>query len=238
MERTNPENIIDEVERALGSTARGYFEGQRSAYLDDLRRLGELHRHGALLEVGGFPYFFSMCLSRSGWALQIFDLDPSRAEGRWRGHDLPVARCDIEREQWPCGQASITTVVMAAVFEHLRMDPLHALSEARRVLTPNGILYLTTPNFYRVGNILRIVTGKGPANNPVAEYRKLHTVGHMGHVREYCAAELRACLSASGFGKIEISYRNVGHSPHGALVDLTYACLRPMGRELVIVARP
>ena len=71
------------------------------------------------------------------------------------------------------------------------MDPFFALEEMRRVLQPDGLLYLTTPNLYRLGNVVSFALGRGLAFDPIREYGKLRTVGHMGHVREYTASEIR-----------------------------------------------
>lgn len=237
--------MTDEIDRVLEQVGRevgpgrpsAYFAAHRLAYRDDLRRLAALHLGGRLLEVGGFPYFFSACLARLGWRPRILDLRPERFEDRWRELGVDVERCDIEQDRWPDDEASLETIVMAAVFEHLRIDPLHALREARRVLAPEGRLYLTTPNFYRLGNVARLLTGKGPANDPVREYAKLRTDGHMGHVREYAAAELRLCLRATGFTRIDLTYRTLGASHRGRWVDWAHLALRPTRPELVVVAQ-
>src|SRR4029077_13718166 len=42
----------------------------------------------------------------------------------------------------------------------------------------------TTPNLYRLGNLVSFAFGRGLAFDPIFEYGKLRTVGHMGHVRE------------------------------------------------------
>lgn len=48
------------------------------------------------------------------------------------------------------------------VIEHV-LDPLHFLSEANRILSPNGVIVVTTPNVRYVRQLVRLVVkGQGP----------------------------------------------------------------------------
>ena len=134
---------------------------------------------------------------------------PQRAPELIREYSLRVVACDIEREALPFNDHSFATITLCATFEHLRVDPLFALEEMRRVLQPGGLLYLTTPNLYRLGNIASFALGRGLAFDPIREYGKLRSVGHMGHVREYTASEIRRFLEGAGFATVRIlSERN------------------------------
>jgi hypothetical protein len=76
--------------------------------------------------------------------------------------------------------------------------------------------------------------------DPVQEYGKLRSIGHMGHVREYSAREVQRFLAASGFTVQSIDYRSTG-IPRGwkrKLLCFAYRVLpRRFRREIVIVAR-
>ena len=50
------------------------------------------------------------------------------------------------------------TIALCATFEHLRVDPFFALEEMRRVLQPDVLLYLTTPNLYRLWQCCQLCT--------------------------------------------------------------------------------
>jgi SAM-dependent methyltransferase len=231
--------IVDAVEADLGGfdQAGPYFKLLRSNFVDDLMHIKALHQEGAILEIGGYPFHFSMCLRRSGVDLTTVDLAPQRAQNLIRKHSLRVIPCDIEREQLPFENHSIATIALCATFEHLRVDPLFALEEMRRVLQRDGSLYLTTPNLYRLGNIVSFSLGRGLAYDPIHEYGKLRTVGHMGHVREYTASEIRRFLSAAGFARIEVGTRATP-SRRGTLVDAVHRFVPWIRGELVVTARP
>ena len=230
--------IVNEVEAGLrrSDRASSYFTLLRPNYVDDLMRIEGLHRGGALLEIGGYPFYFSMCLLKLGVDLTTVDLAPQRAPELIREYSLRVVTCDIEREALPFNNHSVATITLCATFEHLRVDPFFALEEMRRVLEPGGLLYLTTPNLYRLRNIANFALGRGLAFDPICEYDKLRTIGHMGHVREYTASEIRRFLTGVGFTSIEIETRATP-SRRGKLVDAVQRLLPGTGSELVVTAR-
>src|SRR5262245_6961338 len=231
--------IVDEVEAELRrfDHASPYFTLLRPNFVDDLMRIEGLHGSGAMLEIGGYPFYFSMCLRRLGVDLTTVDLAPRRAQDLIQKHSLRVVMCDIEREPLPFENHSVATIALCATFEHLRVDPFFALEEMRRVLQPDGSLYLTTPNLYRLGNIVSFALGRGLAFDPIREYGKLRTVGHMGHVREYTASEIRRFLAGAGFARVEVGTRATP-SPRGALVNAVHRLLPAIRSELVVTARP
>jgi SAM-dependent methyltransferase len=231
--------IVDEVEAELRRIdhASPYFALLRPSYVDDLTRIARLHRGGAMLEIGGYPFYFSVCLRKLGIDVTTVDLAPQRAKDMIRAHSLLVVTCDVEREPLPFEDHSVGTVAMCATFEHLRVDPFFALQEIRRVLQLDGVLYLTTPNLYRLGNVVSFALGRGLAFDPIHEYGKLRTVGHMGHVREYTASEMRRFLAEAGFATVEVRTRAMP-SRRGRFVDALHLLLPGIRGELVVTARP
>jgi SAM-dependent methyltransferase len=231
--------IVDEVEAELRGLDHSspYFTLLRPNFVDDLMRIRRLHRGGAMLEIGGYPFYFSMCLQRLGVEPTTVDLAPQRAQDLIRKYSLRVLACDIERESLPFEDHSVGTIALCATFEHLRIDPLFALEEMRRVLQPDGLLYLTTPNLYRLGNVVSFALGRGLAFDPIREYGKLRTVGHMGHVREYTASEIRRFLVGAGFASVEVETRAMP-SARGPLVDVVHRFLPRIRSEFVVTARP
>jgi SAM-dependent methyltransferase len=230
--------IVNEVEAELRRSDRAspYFTLLCPNYVDDLTRIEGVHRGGAMLEIGGYPFYFSMCLRKLGVDLTTVDLAPQRAKELIRQYSLRVITCDIEREPLPFEDHSVATIALCATFEHLRVDPLFALEEMRRVLRPNGTLYLTTPNLYRLGNVVSFALGRGLAFDPIREYGKLRSVGHMGHVREYTASEVRRFLTGAGFTTVEVGMRTTP-SRRGKLVDAIQRLLPGTRSELVVIAR-
>jgi SAM-dependent methyltransferase len=96
------------------------------------------------------------------------------------------------------------------LFEHLRINPVFTLGEVHRVLKPNGILLLSTPNLRSLKGLVNFLF-KNKAYSCLGsiydEYKKLEHLGHMGHVREYTTREMSEFLYRSGFRLQTIVFR-------------------------------
>src|SRR5262249_11091119 len=102
-ERSRFVTLVNEVEAKLHRRdhASAYFTMLRPNYLDDLIRIDRLYQAGPVVEIGGYPFCFSICLQQLGVDLVIVDLAPERAQDFIGEHSLRVVKCDIEREPLP-----------------------------------------------------------------------------------------------------------------------------------------
>jgi len=90
------------------------------------------------------------------------------------------------------------------------VNPIFTIGELKRVLTPGGLLILSTPNLTSLSGLINIVfknRAHSCSGNIYDEYSKLETLGHMGHVREYTVTELAEFLARFGFQIRQIAYR-------------------------------
>jgi hypothetical protein len=112
----------------------------------------------------------------------------------------PVFNCqidhfDAERDSFPYEDGYFDVVLACEIIEHLRLDPMHMLLEARRVLTANGTLVLTTPNVASYVSVARAISGVNPqiwSRYPVKDTE-------IPHVREYTPSEIHDLMGAAGF---------------------------------------
>jgi SAM-dependent methyltransferase len=151
-----------------------------------------------VLEVGSFPGVMSIVIKKSGYDLDCVDLNPERMQGLAEAHELRLEKCDIEVENLPYPDNTHDVVIFTEVLEHLRVNPLHALKELKRVLKPGGTLVLTVPNI-SPAHRLKFLFGVDYQGDPVHEFGKLEQLGHMGHIRVYSEAEVRGMVEHAGF---------------------------------------
>ena len=163
---------------------------------------------GHALELGANPYFTTMLLTRfSGLQLTLAnyfgphpekigvqevvyrDLDTQQpASARFSFHHF-----NAEAEPFPFADALFDVVFFCEILEHLQHDPLAVLAQIKRVLKPNGVLILTTPNVARLENRARLLAGEN-IYDPYSGY------GPYGrHNREYTRDELGKLLAHAGF---------------------------------------
>jgi len=182
---------------------RKYFNSQFERVANDVRFASTLPGIRSVLNVGGSPFLFEFLLRRALPEVTIHSLDlaPDRfAEliERTSIHTakLNVETCETDELKKLCDPPDL--IVFAEVLEHLRHDLLGTLSKLYDILPPGGLLYLTTPNGMGLRQLRRFLVGRtGP--NVLHEWGKLHSLGHMGHVREYSMREVKEILKHVGF---------------------------------------
>lgn len=231
---------LDRVGEALGDAphARDFIR-HRARHASDAALVSELHGGATLLEIGSAPGHFTALLRLLGIPAVGVDLAPARMAALIDRFGLDVRRCDVEREPLPFADASLRLVVCSEVFEHLRIDPLFALSQINRVLAPGAYLLLTTPNLYAVQQIARFLAGRG-IGDPLGEFTKLRTLGHMGHVREYSHREMCRFLTYAGFAVERVWFKHYyfGGGKRGLAKRVVFALAPARLRSYqVIVAR-
>jgi SAM-dependent methyltransferase len=133
-------------------------------------------------------------------------LIPNLATERWRfelpdyGRNItvPLFKLDCEHEPFPYPSNTIDNVVMFNVLEHLITDPMYPLLEIHRVLKPNGLLFISTPNLASPRGIGKLLKGANPQLYSKFLVRGANAVG-LSHAREYTSAEVIYMLSSAGF---------------------------------------
>jgi SAM-dependent methyltransferase len=208
-------------------------------YLADLRLVAGLASDGPIVEVGSAPCHMTALLHLNGYRVVGVDVAPQRVRDLIERIGLDVRCCDAEQSPLPFADGQFTGALLCETFEHLRIDPAFVLSEICRVLSVGGFLLLTTPNVYSLPSVARFALGKSVAD-PLMEFGKLRTLGHMGHVREYSAREVSRFIQAFGFAveSVDHRYHVNRRSRKGRLLGAAYHVVpRRFRREIVIVAR-
>lgn len=195
-------NLIDHNMREWN---KEYFKTHKARYISDLKIIKHYHSIGNILEIGAVPCHLTYLLQKQGYPIIGLDINPERAWGFIKEHNLNILECDIEKQKIPFADNSFNIIIFNEIIEHLRIDPISSLKEICRVLSPDGIMILTTPNLYSLNKIISFLIGRG-FNNPYKEFEKLHTLGHMGHIRLYSTKEVKCFLENTGFKVISIKY--------------------------------
>jgi SAM-dependent methyltransferase len=156
----NPQPLAEAVRSRYGEDYLAYEEANQDAYRDlELLALEDLGLEGhaapaflraasegsrpRALDVGCATGALLAALRERGWAAQGVELSATQAEyGRSR-YSLPICAGTLEAAAFPTG--SFDLVHASHLIEHLN-DPGSFLGEAARVMKPDGLLVLTTPN--------------------------------------------------------------------------------------------
>lgn len=205
---------IEPDDSSLNEWFSQYFRQHRLRLAADLHLIDEHVDAGArVLEYGAIPLLMTAALAALNFDVSALDLGPERFAGAIGKLDLDVARCDVETESVPFPRGTFDVVLFNELFEHLRINPVFTVHEVHRVLKPEGLLLLSTPNlrsFRGIRNLILRNQGHAVSAGVYQQYDKLETLGHMGHVREYTTREVSDFLTRIGFDIEKIVYRG-GH---------------------------
>ncbi len=112
-----------------------------------------------------------------------------------RGLEIPTVSFDIDDKgtPFPYVDGHFDTVISLVTLEHL-INPDNFLSETHRILSNNGYLYISTPNYAALSYVLRLfVTGKS-FHDPLKEPYEFYA-----HVRYYTYRTFLELVSSFGF---------------------------------------
>lgn len=204
------ERFVCDEEFSCGG--RKYFLRYRSRYKECIKRFAELAppHSVAVLDIGG-----------GSLALLVAKL--------WNDHavaaDLPgphfdyLAKHGVETIHWnlctsdPPFEGKFDFIFFSEVIEHLPIPGHLVLRRLAKALRPGGVLICTTPNLYRLRNVVYMATGHPIFDN----FRYPDNEIGLGHVLEYSREHLDWQFKQAGFTQYRVEYHQFHHIPTNPL---------------------
>ena len=107
---------------------------------------------------------------------------------------MSFVNCDLMHDDLPVS-AQYDCVVLCEVMEHFPIPPHIILAKIRKWIRPGGYLFLTTPNLYRLRNVVRLAFGM-----PVFDHFFYPERGSsLGHPFEYSPEHLKWQIETAGY---------------------------------------
>ena len=194
----NPEEIYWGDAEKYFKEARLIFEGKKAHhrdpnYLEDLKIIRRYKPAGNFLDVGtNMGFFLRNARKWNSWKLYGVEPSPSLSDMARRYFGLNIKTAFLEDAGFR--DSFFDVVTMTDVFEHIA-NPGRLLQEVRRVLKPDGILFIKVPNVKFSLFKLKVIKllGKLKAYDIFDSYE---------HVVHYSGATLKKMLEKHGF-KVE-----------------------------------
>ena len=119
-------------------------EGRRITARSIIKKLNKAKKYGnRLLDIGCCTGFLLDEARKAGWEVCGVELSKWAAEYAKEKFQLEIYNTTLEKAKFP--HKYFDAVVMQDTIEHL-LHPKETLIEIRRILKPNGILYINTPD--------------------------------------------------------------------------------------------
>jgi len=158
-------------------------------------------------------------------------------------YDIPVIPADLSVQSPSVSDDSFDIVICSEVLEHLRISPMRAVLEIKRMLKAGGLTLLTTPNIGYLRNIMNLCLGKNIMQVfPDDDSGLTHITDNITHLREYVMEELLDLMRRAGFEIIKswfVSSAKMNLKPRKTLIPhLLYMALlkaRPSFRDYIFV---
>lgn len=173
---------------------RDYYHQSRSRYRQTLQTIETLGlKRGSLhLDVGGGQMAL-LTAEMFGFRPVVGDVvETAVADVVSQGAHF--SRLNLMDDVYEVG-GPFDLVTMLEVIEHLPVPPYVVLNKIRKIIKPGGWIVMTTPNGFRLRNILRMI-----ANREVLDiYRYPNADEALGHQHEYTLRQMGWQLSEAGF---------------------------------------
>lgn len=185
-----------------------YYPRYRSRYRDLTERFA---RHAPqepcdVLDIGG-GQFALLCRVLWGDRGTVADLPGPHFE-YLKAHGLALTSWNLVSDAQPFTEA-FDAVFFSEVIEHIPIPGHLVLERIRRALRPGGIVVCSTPNLYRLRNIVYLILGKR-----IFDYFQYTREEGLGHVLEYSRDHLRWQFERAGFGAVEVELCELRHWPN------------------------
>lgn len=205
----------------------GYYPRYKSRYRDLLMRYAALTPSAAqdVLDIGG-GQFALLCRALWGDRAHAADIGGKHLE-YLRSQGVETTQWNLCDEGAPFAER-FDFVFFSEVMEHLPIPGHIVLERIRAALKPGGVLICSTPNLYRLRNIVYMVIGK-----QIFDHFRIPTDRGLGHVLEYSRDHLVWQLEQAGFRDPSVAFVQMHHAPNNAVFRAMYY----LGSPLFLVPR-
>ena len=201
-----------------------YYSRYRTRYEAILRRFasGAPDRPADVLDIGGGQLAF-LAVALWGDRGCVADVDDTGFTGL-RARGIDTIEWNVALEDAP-SERRFDAIFISEVIAHLPVPGHIILGRLRTLLRPGGMLICSTPNLYRLRNVVFLLRGR-----PLFDHFDVPAVRSYGPAVEYTAEHLAWHLQKAGFVDCIVDLEHFSHVPNAALDRLLSILGAPLRR--------
>jgi SAM-dependent methyltransferase len=213
---------------AIQFGTRDFYRRYQSRYEACIRRFCSVAPPQPInvLDVGGGQLAL---LCKKLWNDRAFVADlPGPHVDYMRSHGIEAIHWNLLKCEQPVLD-QFETIFFSEVIEHLPVPGHLVLRRLKRALKPGGVMICTTPNLYRLRNVVYMALGLSIYDHFDIPDREIS----LGHVIEYSRDHLLWQFEKAGFVDVAVEYCQMHHSPNNPF----FRVLSWIGYPLFLVPR-
>ena len=232
--------LLDGSSEFSSQINRDIVEQDKYRYYYILHRISRTPKHDInILDIGTSPLTILMkrLLGANVWTVDL----TSRFRTSCIKEGIPFGLVDITRQGVPFKDVKYNYVLFLEVIEHLLANPTDVLSRIKAAMTTETMLFVSTPNFNSLRNVLYMITGK----RVLSTMTEMLTPTSLGwgtpHFHEYTFDELVSVLTSAGFKVVAATWADYWDNFHAlrhSTVDSIPAKLAMIPYILSVKAMP
>ena len=183
-----------------------YYPRYRSRYQAILRKYAEVAGSppARVLDIGGGQHAL---LAKRLWGDRATLADIAGSHFDYlRQQGVEVVEWNLCSDMQPF-VSEFDAIFFSEVIEHLPIPGHVVLERLRIALKPGGVLICTTPNLYRLRNVVYLALGK-----QMYDYFRMPTDRGLGHILEYSQDHLRWQFERAGFEGVHVELCHLAHT--------------------------
>lgn len=214
-----------------------YYKYDKERYWRSLELLCQLDiaTPARVLEIGGGQLAL-LCKKLFGDDCMVADISQNYATPL-RKSDIELVTFNLMNPEASKIGGEFDIVILLEVIEHIPLPAYVVIDRIKPLLSSGGIMFLTTPNLFRIRNLIRMILG--------VEFLDRFMIPQpeqtLGHQLEYSADHLRWQLERAGMEVLMIRQDSLGRKGHSTKARLARKLvapleLRPLWRDGLVAA--
>lgn len=214
-----------------------YYIADKERYWRSLQLFSQLSvpHPSKILEIGGGQMAI-LCKFLFGDDCAVGDVS-SEFFGPVEKQGIHCIECNLMEDEFDAAHEQFDVVLLLEVIEHLPVPAYVIFEKLKTFLKPGGILFLTTPNLFRLRNMFRMILGV----EFLDRFMLPEPNQGLGHQLEYSANQMQWQIERAALNAVLLEHDElgrVGHSPKARLARklLSPLTLRPIWRDGLVAA--